>query len=92
MGLTLSGYIHIAHHAGGQRAVITLEDECRPGFYIVALDFIYHSPFLVGATFVNKIWSHNVKLWSLHVHTLQCYNGTLANGVMSHMPYYHVTK
>ena len=57
--------VHIAHHTGGQRAVITLEDECWPSFYIMALDFIFGSPLLVLATFFNRNQGHNVKLRSL---------------------------
>ena len=38
---------YMAHNAGDQCAVITLEDECSLWFYIVALDFISGSPVLV---------------------------------------------
>ena len=43
----------MAHRAGGQRAVITLDDDVLTLVYIVALDSIFGSPFLVVDTFLN---------------------------------------
>ena len=71
----------MAHHAGGNCTVITLEDECWPWFNIVALDvdLDFSSPFLVMVTFFDKnqepvIWYHGMLAtgaawWAIYVDT-----------------------